>query len=460
MSTAGEVIDICVGDRPVVALTPLEHRVKVGLVMPPAGRVVDISVHPAAACRALTEAARDAREPPESVESAARTALVRAAEQSGCWVPSAERCLAGAIGGVAFPLLGGAYDLRATPLDEVPRWAVPVLAAPTVGDGAKGVFGASATRPVRRALVEAIRPLPTGQVDLAVLAMALMAADVLQPDRLARVLCAPSVGHPVSDLPDPATLHATRRVLQDWGEVRCERILTEAAARPDGLRVLLDTARYARDLHDHGPQDALPQRLGDLHDVYRALMPSAADPANEPGPRGRRVQDPHSSPATATDCRPARPPHRVLAPATELRPVNANTALPLPAATRSLHGTAAGQLRLVLPRTAGDLGRWGRLLGNCLGDFAPSAASGRALIIGVERANRLLYAVEITPNRCVRQFSGRGNRPPAPTDRLLVVRALVTAGVLDPRAPANVAWVAGLDVEQALAARAAGGGRC
>ena len=146
----------------------------------------------------------------------------------------------------------------------------------------------------------------------------------------------------------------------------------------------------------------------------------------------------------------------MLAPTTELRPVHSNTALPLPAATRSLHGTAAGSLRLVLPRTAGDLGRWGRLLGNCLGDFAPSAASGRALIVGVERANRLLYAVEINPNRCIRQFSGRGNRPPAPTDRLLVVEALVAAAVVDPRARANAPWMAGLDVDQALTERAAG----
>ena len=111
-------------------------------------------------------------------------------------------------GGIAFPLLGAAYDLGASPLEEIPRWAGPVLAAPTVADGARTAFGASATRPVRRALVEAIRPLPTGQVDLTVLALALMASDVLEPDRLARVLCAPRVAHPIVDLPDPATLQA------------------------------------------------------------------------------------------------------------------------------------------------------------------------------------------------------------------------------------------------------------
>ena len=111
---------------------------------------------------------------------------------------------------------------------------------------------------------------------------------------------------------------------------------------------------------------------------------------------------------------------------------------------------------LSMPRTAGDLARWGRLLGNCLGDFAPSAASGRALIVGVERANRLLYAVEIDPNRCIRQFSGRGNRPPTPTNRALVIRALVDAGVIDPRARANAPWLAGLEVDRATIDRAAG----
>ncbi len=111
-------------------------------------------------------------------------------------------------------------------------------------------------------------------------------------------------------------------------------------------------------------------------------------------------------------------------------------------------------MRLVLPRTAGDLARWGRLLGNCLGDFAPSAARGRTLIVGVERANRLLYAVEVTSTGCIRQFSGRGNRPPAPADRHLVIPALVDAGVVDPRARANSAWLAGTGVHRAMAERA------
>ena len=240
-----EVIRIRVGERTVLALTPQGHRVRVGLVMPPSGRVVDVSVQPAAARGALTEAGRQISAPPASIAAAARSAVLDAAGRSGCWTPAAESCMDAMFGGITFPLLGAAYDLGASPLEEIPRWAGPVLAEPTVADGARTAFGASATRPVRRALVEAIRPLPTGQIDLTVLALALMATDLLEPDRLARVLCAPRVAHPIVDLPDPATLQAASRVMSEWGEARCERILADAASRPDGLRILLDTARYA-----------------------------------------------------------------------------------------------------------------------------------------------------------------------------------------------------------------------
>lgn len=437
-----EVVRIRVGDRPVLALAPSDGRVRVGLVMPVVGRVVDVSVQPSAATSVLGEAARSTGTAWTSVERTARSQLVAAAESAGARTPPESQCLTRAFGGVAFPLLGAAFDAGAEPVAEVPRWAAPTLSAPTVGRGAVVAFGAAATRPVRRALVEAIRPLPCGTVDLTSLGLALMGLDALQPDRLARVLDAERVLHPPADLPDPATLDLARRVLRDWGDVRAERVLVEAAGRRDGLRVLLETVRWAHSLGDHGPSGPLPARLGELHDAHRALLRSDDAPLATPPPEPRRTR-----PAPARARRPAAPPppHRMLAPPAAVGMVRHTTALPLTPAERALDGTTEGSIMLVLPRTAGDLARWGRLLSNCLGDFGPAVAAGRSTIVGVHRANRLVAAVELTPSGTIRQFCGVANRAPADRDRRAVVGMLQRAGVLDTRAAANRPWLAGVE---------------
>lgn len=444
-----EVVQIRVGDRAVLALAPSDGRVHVGLVMPVVGRIVDVSVQPSTATSVLEEVARSTGTAWTTVERTARSQLVAAAEAAGARTPPESQCLTRGFGGVAFPLLGAAFDAGAEPLAEVPRWAAPVLSEATVGRGAVIAFGAAATRPVRRALVDAIRPLPCGRVDLTTLALALIGVDVLQPDRLARLLVADRVLHPVADLPDPATLALARRVVRGWGDVRSERLLVEAAARSDGLRMLLETVRWAWSLGDHGPSGPLPGRLGELHDAHRALLRSdetAAPPATPP-PAPPRPEPRRARPAAARARRPAAPPppHRMLAPPAAMGMVRHTTALPLTPAERALDGTTEGAIMLVLPRTAGDLTRWGRLLSNCLGDFGPAVAAGRSTIIGVHRANRLVAAVELTPSGTIRQFCGAANRAPADRDRRAVVRLLQRAGVLDTSATANRPWLAGVE---------------
>lgn len=448
-----DLVEVSIADRSVVALAPGDRRVRVGLVMPVLGRVVDVSVQPNAACRALDEAARQAGAPASAVESTARRRLAEAAHRSAAWEPGVDMCLARAFGGVAFPLLAAAYDHGAAPLGEIPRWAEPVLAARNFTEGASVAFGDAATRPVRRGLAEAIRPLGSGEIDLGVLALALMGRDVLQPDRLARVLCGERALHPRTDLPDAAELRSARHTLAGWGDRRTERVLLDAAARPDGLRMLSDTLLYARQLGDHGPPHPLPSGLAELHDAHRALMRSAPTrPARRPA---RRRQPARPDPAPSADHAPrllpgapaeaaaARPPHRMLPPGAALPAVAPGTPIPARGRARALDGMAAGDLTLVLPHVAGDLTRWGRLLSNCLGDFGPAAAAGRAVLVGVTRANRLVYAVELTPAGAIRQFCGRANRPPAVADRRAVVRALAANGSLDRSAPANRPWLQG-----------------
>lgn len=433
----GDRVDIVVAGRAVVALAPSDRRVRVGLVMPVMDRVVDVSVQPSAARKALSEAATSTGTADTAVTASARRSLVEAAEACDAWVPSAQLCLARAFGGVAFPLLGAVYDQGGAVVDEVPRWAAGPLAAPTIGDAASIAFADRATRPVRRALVVALRPLPDGQVDLARLALAMMSRAVLQPDRLARVLGADAVAHPPADLPDPAALEAADAVLSRWGEERTEKVLVDAAGRADGLRILLDTLRYARQLGDHGPVGALPTRLSELHDVHRALL--RTDVAARQVPERRR-----RTATTARAAAPTPPPHRQLPPPATAPPVRGDHPLTATPAERAIDGRTLHGLTLVLPRTVGDLRRWGRLLGNCLGDFGPAVAAGRSTIIGVQRGGRLAYAVELTPTGAVRQFCGQANRAPRDPDRRAVMEMLAAGRLVDLRSPANRPWLQGV----------------
>lgn len=402
-----------------VALLVDEGRVRIGLVMPVLDRVVDVSVQPSSAVLALEEAARRSGVPMSAVERDTRVALAAAATTSGAWQPPREIDLVAAFGGAAFPLLGAAYDRGAAPVRELPRWAEPILARATVREGAIAAFGAAATRPVRRALVEALHPLEDGGIDLGALGVAVMAHDTLEPDRLARVLGAARVRQSSLQWPDRSAARATRQVLGRWGPVRTERVLIEALGRPDGVAVLLQTLEHSRQLGDHGPPDPLPGRLDELHDAHRSLLRSAT--SAPPRPARRHLPDPV---ATERSTGPTRRSHRPLGPPVTARAVGPHVSLPVPARLRRIDGYRCGELTLVLPHTAGDLERWGRLLSNCLSDFATAVLAGRSTLVGVQRRNSLVYVVELTPTGAVRQFCARANRRPPEHDRQRVLDAL------------------------------------
>lgn len=420
---------------PIVSLVPYEGRVRVGLVMQPLGRLVDVSIQPAAACETLRSVGHRTFTNPETVDDAAREALATARARCASWAPSAEASVLAGFGGAAFPLLAAAYEQGATPVRDVPRWAEPIVAARTVREGAAAAFGARATRTVVRALVDAIRPDARAEIDFTNLVLALIARDVLEPDCLARVLRADRVPHPAEHLPDPSTLLAARRTVSGWGPIRTERVLLDAAAAPDGLKVLLDTIRYIQQLRGHGPA-TLPNRLADLHDVHRTRVASA--PRTEPPPEPRRVPA-RRAPVPA---QPQRPRHQLWAPPTDLPSVAAGTPLPSTPVVQALDGCTAGDLTFIVPRTAGDLSRWGRILSNCIGGFGPAVAAGRTTIIGIERANTLVFAIEIGPNGAIHQFAGQANRAPTNTIRRATVRTLLGAGVVTREHPENAQWIA------------------
>jgi hypothetical protein len=141
----------------------------------------------------------------------------------------------------------------------------------------------------------------------------------------------------------------------------------------------------------------------------------------------------------------------VFAPTTGHAPVQETTALVVAPQVLALDGRSVGggggppprapALTFVVPRTAGDLERWSRLLRNCLDSYGPAAAAGASTIIGVERSGELRYALELTRSGIVRQFVGPANRPVAAADRRQVVGVLVEAGLVDATQPANAPWL-------------------
>lgn len=438
-------IDVRVAGDPVVRLLPTEGRVRVGLVMHPLDRVVDVSVQPAASCETLRDVGRRRSVTPSAVEASTREALAEARERCASWAPPEDASLLAGFGGAAFPLLAAAYDAGSAPVREVPRWAEPVVASRTARDGAVAVFGSRTTRPVVRALVESLKPGPSNEVDFANLALAMIGLDLLQPDCLARVLGAERVGHPSDHLPDPSTLQAARLTVATWGPVRAERVLLDAAANANGLKLLIDTVRYSRQLRGHGPA-VLPNRLTDLHDVHRSRVATAPPPRPRPAPAQPACQPalPRREIRLAEPARPARPQHRIYAPPATPQLVEADAPLGLTPATQAIHGSTVGDLTFVLPRTAGDLKRWGRLLANCLGDFGPAVAAGRSTIIGIERAGALAFAVEIEAGGAIRQFAGHANRAPDAALRNATVHALVARGLVAPSGSRNAPWLAGV----------------
>lgn len=462
-------VEVAVGGVPVLRLIPAERRVRVGLVVPPRDRTVDVSVQPSTACRALEEALGTFVDERSAVDGVLRRAAVTAARRACARTPPDGVSWSHLFGGLAFPLLGSAYELGAAPLAELPRWAVPVFKSQSVGEAATAVFGSSATRPVRRALVGALAPMTDGEIDLSVLALALAGAPGLEPDRLARVLSAERVHQPAQQLPDPSTLSQVRRMVMTWSRdgydgARLERMLTDAAARPDGVSMLVRAATYADQLGDHGPTPPLPNRLQALYDVHRGLVRSAPDlPARRrrtrrPGVPGRTaepepVADERRFGAAAVPAADVeRPQHLRLAPSVTLPSVTESSAITATPAARALDGHRIGNLLLALPHTVGDLVRWGRVLSNCLGDFGPAAVAGQAVIFGVHRSNRLVQAVELTPDGRIRQFCGAANRAPNAVLRRTVIGELAVHGLVDVTCPENRAWLSGIGIVGSVAA--------
>ncbi len=471
--------------RPTVfRLTAIEGRMRLGLALLPTDRVIDVSHQPALLTQVLPVGLGPCA--PGSAGATVARWIGDLAGVMGAWrhCDPAVIGLVGTVGGAALPLLGAAYAAGAAPVGEVPRWAVDVLAEAAPASAARVGFGPRATRPVARALAKGLVASPpptpedvanlggapgatTGSLALFRLAIAMMAASVVEPDCLARLLVAPGPPHGPDRWPDVEGLHAGRMVMAALGPNVATQVLLDAAATEQGPRLLDEL------LSDFGAVgDLLPARVAtrlvDLHRQCRVLMPIDPNPEASRSNRGmgapREPAPAHGQPEPEAQPRTepraqlrTRGQNRPQAP-TAQRPDARRRALRPPRVARTrtapdgvfryssevsrLHQMDAGPgMRLVLPRSPAELSVWGHRLRNCIGSYGEAVAAERSLLVGVEMIGELRFCLEVSPTGAVRQFLGDRNRMVPDHVATPVCRVLAAAGILDAGSHDNQIWL-------------------
>jgi hypothetical protein len=388
------------------------RRLHVDLVLLGGDRSVEVSFHPAATVDLVHGHAQRRGHDGNGWLGALLAEVVADAVRWGSWTPAdvAASVPFAVLGGVAHPLLGAAYDAGVAPAAEIPRWASGALAESSMAACAARLFGAAAvTRSVVRALGRfLLLPVP----DWWQLAACCAGAAVLSPDEIAAALVARRADATAGEsrLPNAEDVTVLRAGFVRLERTRAKRLLvdsvrTGAASTPRLARVLRSLVEVEDDLR--WPP---PVRFADLEAV--CLRAAALDPATVADDSGWAV--PRVAPATR-----AR------------RPVVAGAAFDHSARARDLDGAVVGDLELVLPRTAAELHTWGRLLDNCLGDFAAAVTEGRSTIVGVRERGRLVAALELRPDRrSVVQFLARRNRVPPASVTSAVIRHLAGCGLV------------------------------
>ncbi len=430
-----------------------EHdRLRVALALARPSRSINISLQPGLAWALIDEAASEQSLPGSQLRARVREALRDFAIRRRLWVPADPAVDGPALTmGMCFPFAGLAIDRGARAVQEVPRWAVEILAQRTGRAAAGHAFGRNASRRVVRALAASLVPPDDPHRPLALfpLALGLMASAVLDADRLAAVLSAVRPYRSADDWPDVELLRLGQAVLARLGASRAARVLNDAAELPSGPQVLYETLRMFRAVESQLPS-RLPMRLPSLHELCRSQMaidPRGAETRCAPPlsvaddePVDQRVRRVFGLPDPPP---PVRVPAQPLAAPLANRPTDLRTPISYPSAVRAVDRLAlrGGELRLVLPRTVGEIVEWGRRLRNCLGDYPAAAVSGQSVLLGVERSDRLVYCLELTSEGAIRQFLGPANRAVRSADAAVVVQALVQHRVVDSSLASNSPWL-------------------
>jgi len=275
-----------------------------------------------------------------------------------------------------------------------------------------------------------------------------MGTQVLEPDRIARVLETAGPRRPGEMLPTASDIAAGRSLIRRFAPAQAERLLLDVIVQPNGPEMLSEILRDGPGVFDQLPERP-SHRIRALRDQCRGLLP--VDPCPTAA-RWERLRRPAAGLALveavlpdgdrlerATDggraiARPAysrarpqaRRPREV-----ERRPAPVDAGISGLRDLATLHRREIGHgLRIVVPRSAAELCTWGQLLSNCVGNYGIELERGRTHLLGVEFEGVLAYCMEITTRGVVRQFLAARNRA-VPTDHArLVTQWLIAERVI------------------------------
>jgi hypothetical protein len=380
------------------------------------GRVnIDLSGQPAAVTSLVASAAMASFADPNAWTAVLARALLDAAGRSTSVDADAEAALlTRVVGAVRFPMLAAAYDAGFATECLVARWARAALDATSASDFAATAFGTKTTRTVARAVGAWLTDAPAqgARLGWASLGLAMAGRDVCEPDDLAALIQHREALDETTDfsVDDVALL----RWFAGFAGVTCFKRVALDALRHGQVRQLLRTAVNVHHVRAV-VRRPLPPRLEEIERV--ALAVAVIRPRPEP--------EPPQPPRATTPAVPTRPRG---APRTERRTRPDEFAYT--PALRAVDGSEFRDLGLCLPATRGQLGTWGRLLRNCLADFAPAVADGLSTIIGVRREGMLVGALELDRDGRIVQFLGARNRPLPEDVTRPVVQELVERGVV------------------------------
>jgi len=427
-------------DGPVLVFHRRGERVTVDLLLLGI-KTADLSEHPGAVVALIGEQARradvdrngwlGALERHLRCEFAGWGVPVSGAEQRS---PAGTRgdALLTLLGAATMPLLADVYRPGMLPLREIPRWAAPALRETRVVASVRAVFGSKGTRAVARAFADSLRPPPSAgpgaSVALAPLAVALVGADVLEPDHLACLLAELEPWQPPHRWPSNSQICTARRAAAFLGARRARMVLTEALHGGDP-RLLFTTFQLVDMASDYlaGP---LPNRLADLLALcQRHLSPERPAPDAHAAAPPVRPAAPAQRAAGARVRHPAGPPVEPLLAPTAPR-AGPGATFDHPAWLAVAHGQQVGRYQLCLPGSPAELRQWGNELGNCLGSFVDAVSGCVTWVIAVREDGRLIGCAEITPTRSVRQLLGPHNRPLPQRTATAVVAELTALGVV------------------------------
>jgi hypothetical protein len=417
-------------DAPRVRFSCEDRRLRTELILLGV-RAGDLTAHPGAVVAVLDDWARRVGDDPNgwlgALEHHLRAALARwgLPVTTGC-APDRAEVVCRLLGAAAWPMLAYCYDHEVRPLREIPRWALGVLRADGPRGAAKAAFGPKGNRLVAQLLPLSLIPAksagPDATLALAPLAMALVGADVLEPDALASLLALTEPWQPPHRWPTAGHMAAARQAVAVLGGATTRALLVETLREGDPrqffsvAQLVCGAANWLR--------PPFPHHVTELRARCEAALTPAGTVAVTSSAADRRE---------FTD--------RVIETRTVALRAPRTTAEPVVQGAwhsdvlDAIDGRDIGGARLCVPHSAEELGSWGRQLANCLGSYTEAVARGASWIIGIRAAEGcLIGCIEITPtNRRIRQVQGpRNNR----LDRHLGIAAvseLVASGIAMPQ---------------------------